>query len=240
MITEAIIKRLRDKVALVNQRVFDTISFAYNELAEADQSKEYPTLYVTNERDEVEDFIGGNYTAQRVTTSFDIVCELDIRDRHLRNAGLTYLRSLSDLRTQIYNALINVPFNAACPYDSKGNLVEAGEGLVGSSLGDELLNPGDANSNTDFVRYAGFEILKAENGRLLYIWTFEAPGWIDYMEETITYPTITQIHMKEEGNNLLDVKVPKNVNGYYVDDSSLIQYYVDDAQTNPLEVEDAI
>ena len=46
--------------------------------------------------------------------------------------------------------------------------------------------------------------------------------------------------MKEEGNNLLDVKVPKNVNGYYVDDSSLIQYYVDDAQTNPLEVEDAI
>ena len=240
MITEAIIKRLRDKVTMANQRVFDTISFAYQELAEADQSKEYPTLYVTNERDDVEDFIGGNFTSQRITTSFDIVCELDIRDRHLRNSGLTYLRSLSELRTQIYNALINIPFNSACPYDSEGNLVEAGEGLVSDSLGDALLNPDDANSNTDFVRYAGFEILKAENGRLLYIWTFEAPGWIDYAEETITYPTITQIHMKEEDNNLLDVKVPEEINDYYIDSGSLSNYYIDDAQTEVLEVEDVI
>lgn len=106
MISELLIKRLRNEIEAVDERVYGAPTFIQAMQSE-DLVTTYPCIYVVDERDSVEPIVGGNVTYQSVTTDVDIAVAISRIDKNLDDKDLQYLRDLKTIKDQLFAAILN-------------------------------------------------------------------------------------------------------------------------------------
>lgn len=177
-----VIKRLRNVVTNVTGRVFGAPTFL-QALLDQEFHIDLPNIFVIDERDTTEPRIGGQVTYQDISTEIDLAVAISRINKEQEGKDLEYLETLSDIKDQIFEALMTWGFDPQLA----------------------LAKTGDALDNVDdhgpfMVEYVGSDNTLARNGYLFHVFTFR----FNYMIDGAVPPSVSSANLANFFGDLND------------------------------------